>query len=190
MINNMYIFIVLILFGCNSSDSKVFSFKNIEINIPNEWEVLRINSIDSDYYKFITDDFDTISFYFGIFSPELKEEVIIFNENEREEINEMGLVGNIFFSKDPILDYKLNTFHQQLETDTVIKNMKIFFTKPKYDKGIYGASFTFEKIKLVLFGKNISIDTKKALNEAIYSVKYFNNSSNVGNIPNDTFDKK
>jgi hypothetical protein len=176
------ILLLLITLSCGSSKKKTFDFGAFEITGPKNWNVVKVQGIDSYVRMVITKSNDTLHFDYGYYSNPLEEKgIFVHSSNSIPWFieNDIDTTGFHFIEKDTITSEDRLVFLKQETTFELIDGFKAKIVSPKNTgEGLTGVYFDslgsgpIGNFKLNFVGYNLDIETEEELLIAIRTMQF------------------
>ena len=177
----------ILFFGCheNKSNKKLtLDFDSFSIQIPEKWQKVEFQGLDSEVGGFITENNDTIRFDLGYYSNNLEDRIPILMdsalwESSSDEMKESYKKANYVMVKD-VHKVDNDIFRTTNIAWDTIDGLKCKIKYPIINgKGITGVYFDsisqseYDKnIKLTLYGINLNVKEQEELQKAIKTIKF------------------
>jgi hypothetical protein len=174
-------FIVILIFltilNCNNNGetSKKIDFNLFEITVPNTWNKIDLQGIDSYVGGFTTESGDTISFDYGKYTYDMDEALKVNDIKEFELLDSIGFdTDELHFSEQPNIDENQGTFHNEYYKYDTINNFRVKISIPKYKMSGTTGIFFREVTKgndLFIHGTDLSDKEQKELLKSFETIK-------------------
>lgn len=181
---NIYILIISVIFISCKKDierdtKKIVDLNTFSIEIPSNWNEIKIKGIDSYVGGFVTDKGDTIKFDYGEHTSKIDQVINVSHISEKKKLDSLGFpVNEMFFSKTPNIDKNQGVFHNEYYYYEEFDNKLFKIQLPKQiGKGItkiYGDSVDERGNKLAIVGRDLDTITQFKLLRAFSTVKIKN----------------
>ncbi|HEX8575908.1 MAG TPA: hypothetical protein VF677_06400 [Flavobacterium sp.] len=169
--------ISIVFSGCSNKKNKKIDMSIYTIEIPYNWNEIKINGIDSDVRAILTSSGDTIISDYGRYSEKFEETNKVFSKKQILKYKALGMeTKNLFWSNIPEIDQAQGTFLNEYYMYETIDNYNVKFRISKRNnKGVTGISIdsVFKtNNRLTISSKNLNKTEKDLLVSSFYSIKF------------------
>jgi hypothetical protein len=176
------------MFSCKpKSEFKTIDFESFEITVPQSWDGIEINGIDSYVGGIVTYEKDTLIFDLGAYSSDVSKNdlPLVFDKKSYAELTEKQKIllkntnhlivdtisGKIDFGKflqQKFEILKIDCFNAKIITP----RNKEFGTTGIYIDSLKGGEQNSNKTKFCFYGENLKEKTEKEFIKALKSIKF------------------
>jgi len=173
-----YLILLFVLSSCENKNSnnsfKKINIRNISFEIPSDFILKKMNSIDTSVYGVFFNEKKIGSIYFGIHYQPFVEDYLITEEQEiYDKISSKG--AKIYYSKYLEQDCKNGIFNENYYYyDTINKEIAQVMLPKKLNKGsigIYFDSVDVHKNKFAIISNNTSKENENKLLQIFKTIK-------------------
>jgi hypothetical protein len=133
-----------------------------QLQAPSNWSYLKVQGVDSYVGKIVASEQDTLYFNMGRFSPLLDEPLHQYGDSQYDDED---FKSKIIWKKVNGYEAKFANYWLHAESSYGIHFDSLWTADSSRD--------WVDKIKLTIWGYHLSKGTKKQLNEAVESIKFY-----------------
>ena len=168
--------VLLLLFSCESKKIVRIDFHYYTADIPESWNEIYIESIDSQVNALLTANGDTVYFDFGRYSQNFDETIKVFSNEQIKKYDSLGMsLEGLYFSNTPEVDQMQGVFLDSYYYYDTINNTiaKIKIPKRLNKGGEVGACFqTLGINSLTILAKDLTVDEQFDLIKVFESIRF------------------